>query len=439
MFEAYFSSFTLTLFQTLSAAFLCFFVLSDSILKSWRSVAWQTFVFACLFSASFSICATMFAEVYFLPMYGVCLLLGWYYLRRITDEDKVWLLFLICMTLSFMYFCASVTFVVYLYMPQYSSGLYVYEDIFAFTLPIALFWIPFAWEMRHLYRKMRRIIIINRWRLCAIPLLFSISLWLQDVFLPDDIIGVIPSCIVKGFIVFCSFLTYSQMISALISTEKAIHEEENLKFLSRQLEMQKARMEDMEVHTEELRRIRHDRRQHVEVLKALLAEENIDKAREYLQDYEDTIRENIQPPLCENFAVDAICQRYMILAKQADIDTSTSIKLSRNPGISSSDLAVVLGNLWENAIAAALDAPVRKFIQLTVAEKDGKILIRMVNSFSGKVACEDDKYLSTKAGRNFSTGIGLSSIKATAEKYGGVAEFSHSGKLFTASVLLCES
>lgn len=75
-------------------------------------------------------------------------------------------------------------------------------------------------------------------------------------------------------------------------------------------------MEDLEAHAEELKRIRHDRRQHAEVLKALLSEGNNEKAREYLKDYEESIRQNIQPPLCENFAADVICRRYEVLSGQ---------------------------------------------------------------------------------------------------------------------------
>ena len=188
------------------------------------------------------------------------------------------------------------------------------------------------------------------------------------------------------------------MGAALTNAEKAIMEDENLKFLSRQLELQKTRMEDMEAHAEELKRIRHDRRQHLEVLKALLADNNIEKAREYLQDYEDSIREKIQPPLCENFAADAICRRYEVLAKQSGINTNISLIPSKNPGISSSDLAVILGNLWENAITAALDSKENRFINLAAVEKDNKVLIRMENSFGGAIVKENDKYLSTKAG-----------------------------------------
>lgn len=86
--------------------------------------------------------------------------------------------------------------------------------------------------------------------------------------------------------------------------------------------------------------------------------------------------------------------------------------------------------------ASGIDAAADKFIQLKVLERDDKIFIRMENSFENIVIQDDGKYLSTKAGRNYAEGIGLSSIKAAAAKYGGIADFSHKEKVFISSVLL---
>lgn len=437
MIESYITSFISTFIQCASSASLCFFVVRDILNKRPTVIFTETVVFVTLYSLTYTLYGSY--NTVEMVLYVVCISCGWWFLKTTTRENSVWLFFLACMVFSFIHFCAAVSFVIYtLWMPQYSHGPYVYEDIVVFSLPIVIFWGPFAYEMRHLYIRLRELVIPNMWRLCAIPLLFTICLWLQSVFLSGDTIGEVESCIVKGFIIVSAFLTYSQMISALTSAEKVIREEERLKFLSQQLELQRHRMEDMESHAEELRRIRHDRRQHMAVLKTFLSDGDIKKAREYLQDYENSISENIQPPLCDNFAADAICRRYEILAKQADIKTELSLSLPQAPGISSSDLAVILGNLWENAIAAALDSPHEKFIRLQIAEKEDKLLIRMENSFSGNVKEVDGKYLSTKAGRNQTMGIGLSSIKTTAERNGGIAEFLHEGTVFTASVLLFE-
>lgn len=381
----------------------------------------------------------MYSEVYYLPLYGLCLICGWLYLRKVTGEAPDRLFFLVCMTFNFIYFCTTITTILYaLFLPQYYSSLYAYEDILVLCLPILVFWLPFAWIMSRIYSKLQHLIIPNMWRISVIPLLFPICLWFQDTLLSSARVGIIQSSIIEGLIVFCAFLTYSQMISSLTNAEKAAKEQENMKFLSLQFDLQKKRMEEMELHADEMRRIRHDRRQHVEVLKGFLADGQLEKAQEYLKDYETSLSKNIQPPLCENFAVDTICRRYQLLAKQAGISIEISIILSKNPKISSTDLTVILGNLWENAIAAALDLRADKFIRLRITEKNGKIFIRMENSFEKVVMQKDGKYLSTKVGRNCAEGIGISSVKAAAEKYNGITNFSHDQNVFTASILLYE-
>ena len=55
------------------------------------------------------------------------------------------------------------------------------------------------------------------------------------------------------------------------------------------------------------------------------------------------------------------------------------------------------------------------------------------NSFCGKVRMDGERYLSTHRG---GSGIGLSSIRAAAERYGGTASFSHEEKEFIIGVVI---
>ena len=111
--------------------------------------------------------------------------------------------------------------------------------------------------------------------------------------------------------------------------------------------------------------------------------------------------------------------------------------LPKEPGIAGSDLAVILGNLWENAVTAALDAPEgRRLIRLRVQTEEVRVLIRMENSFSGPVYEENERFYSTKPGRNKAEGVGIASIRAVAERYGGIAGFTYTPDTFTSSVLL---
>lgn len=65
----------------------------------------------------------------------------------------------------------------------------------------------------------------------------------------------------------------------------------------------------------------------------LLEKGEVKEALAYLEDYEDSMAEAIQPPLCENFVADILCRRYEVLTKQAGIEVSISAALPKEPGV----------------------------------------------------------------------------------------------------------
>lgn len=62
-----------------------------------------------------------------------------------------------------------------------------------------------------------------------------------------------------------------------------------------------------------------------------------------------------------------------------------------------------------------------------------QLYIVAVNSFNGVARQRDGRYVSTKSD---GSGVGLASVAATAENYGGVAQFSHEGKLFYSNIAI---
>ena len=91
-------------------------------------------------------------------------------------------------------------------------------------------------------------------------------------------------------------------------------------------------------------------------------------------------------------------------------------------------------------MAAALDAGEgKRFIRLRVQAQEEQILIRMENGYGGVIYEEGGRFLSGKPGRNQAEGVGIASVRAMAEKYCGMADFTYTPDTFTASVLLYTS
>jgi sensor histidine kinase regulating citrate/malate metabolism len=108
--------------------------------------------------------------------------------------------------------------------------------------------------------------------------------------------------------------------------------------------------------------------------------------------------------------------------------------LPESIGISDVDLCTILGNILENAVSACSESHMGKhFIHLSIkADGDNQLVISSVNSFFGQLNMEGENYLPTHGG----TGIGLVSIRTTAERLGGSAEFNHSKMEFHTEVKL---
>ena len=101
--------------------------------------------------------------------------------------------------------------------------------------------------------------------------------------------------------------------------------------------------------------------------------------------------------------------------------------------IDSSDLAVLLGNLLDNAVTAAAAQPKEPFVKLNMAVSGNMLAITLDNSYSGELKPNGNEYPSTKKNH---TATGLKSIAEIAHKYNGDSVFSHDSKAFHASVLL---
>jgi sensor histidine kinase regulating citrate/malate metabolism len=109
------------------------------------------------------------------------------------------------------------------------------------------------------------------------------------------------------------------------------------------------------------------------------------------------------------------------------------LELPGNTGISDSDLCIVFGNCVENAIEACRKISGERFIRIN-SKLTGKMLaITVDNSFDGIIESEGGVYLSRK---HEGEGVGTSSVKAVARKYGQGARFDVEGSVFKASIML---
>ncbi|MDE6730142.1 MAG: ATP-binding protein [Oscillospiraceae bacterium] len=214
-----------------------------------------------------------------------------------------------------------------------------------------------------------------------------------------------------------------------------IIEHAQLEKRSQLLEMQAHQFHKLQEYMKKTARLRHDFRHSVHLLSTLADNGDLDSIRTHLAAYEQQLTESVSVQYCANAALNALFGYYHEIADSQNIRTDWKIELPEPLTVSELDMAALFGNMIENAIAASAVLPEHeRYFNLTTEIRHGNNLyIVSTNSFNGKVRKGKEGYYSTKhSGR----GIGLLSITAAAEKYGGSAQIRNSSKEFFVDVVM---
>ena len=170
-------------------------------------------------------------------------------------------------------------------------------------------------------------------------------------------------------------------------------------------------------------RYRHDLRHHLQYLATCLENGQTNQAQNYIFSIcEEIETQNVQR-YCENEAANLILSAFAGRAERAGISLNVQGTIPAFILVSDSDLCVLLSNALENAIyacqpMAAAGTPCD--IDVQVYERDGKLFLQVTNPCQNIIRFEHGVPVSDRLGH----GIGVQSICAIAERYGGIYDFS---------------
>ena len=121
---------------------------------------------------------------------------------------------------------------------------------------------------------------------------------------------------------------------------------------------QKNHYDRLKEQMEETSRVRHDMRQHLRVLSALLEREQYEEMQKYLCRYTREFQERLTyHSYCKNQVADAILHYYEELCRKNGIVFQCQVEAPEKTGIQDTDFCRLFGNLLENAIEAAQLCP----------------------------------------------------------------------------------
>lgn len=190
------------------------------------------------------------------------------------------------------------------------------------------------------------------------------------------------------------------------------------KHMESQIQMQKKHYSELASQIEKIRTMRHDIRHHLTQLSVLLKDRNTEAAAQYLDKVTHSTLTSAPLSFCKAYYVDVLLRYYYSCAEDLHIPMTVHANVPTEPGVPEEDLCVILGNILENAFDASAPVPEdQRRITVALTCQKGTIGIEVKNRFRGELIPDGKNFYSSKEkGRH---GIGLSSVRSMAEKYGG--------------------
>ena len=171
-------------------------------------------------------------------------------------------------------------------------------------------------------------------------------------------------------------------------------------------------------------RDRHDLRHHLQYLLSCIENGQTERAKNYVSGiYAELEAQQVQR-YCENEAVNLILSAFVKRAERAGVGMQIRGALPAEASISENDLCVIFSNALENALHACL--PIAAVgtacaigVEFRLHEQNGRFFLQVVNPCREEVRFEKGVPVSSRPGH----GIGVQSICAVVERYGGGCTF----------------
>lgn len=251
------------------------------------------------------------------------------------------------------------------------------------------------------------------------------------------IISVIYSCVTAN-----SYLAYPTCAASLFTSlgcfylctymARAVKTDMELRMLS----YQKSYYEEIEKNQQTVRKLRHDMKNHLNIIGMLIADEKTPEAKNYLAELNQEFAVTAKS-YCSNEVVNAVLNSKEQSAAEAQIRCEFQIDLTEDPQMEDIDLCALLSNTLDNAIEACRKIPEasERFLSVKARCQKGFFSYKVVNSKANEVTEENGCFVTSKKDAGLH-GIGLKNVKQIVAKYEGYVEVSYDEHSFTVVVMI---
>ena len=185
----------------------------------------------------------------------------------------------------------------------------------------------------------------------------------------------------------------------------------------------------------QIRGWRHDYRNHIQMMKVLAANGDMDALKVYLNELDTDLNTVDTVVKTGNPMADAILNSKISLARSRNIPTQVDAHIPVKLKMSELDLCCIIGNLFDNAMEASMALPEEKrLIRVYMDMKGTQLYISFTNFTAAKKLSKVGKGFKTSKGEGH--GFGLVRIDDIVSRYDGYLSRNSEDGAFTTEILI---
>lgn len=185
----------------------------------------------------------------------------------------------------------------------------------------------------------------------------------------------------------------------------------------------------------QIRGWRHDYRNHIQMMKVLAANGDMDALKAYLDELDTDLNTVDTVVKTGNPMADAILNSKISLARSRNIPTQVDAHIPVKLKMSELDLCCIIGNLFDNAMEASMALPEEKrMIRVYMDMKGTQLYISFTNFTAAKKLSKVGKGFRTSKGEGH--GFGLVRMDDIVSRYDGYLSRNSEDGAFTTEILI---
>lgn len=335
-------------------------------------------------------------------------------IKDVKLSKRIWFLLICAFTMEMFYS---------LFAPYLPNHLYVESIVYIIMYSVLLTGIIFARKNSQINFIPQIFDTVPKWMIVAI-LFFDLTAYYKSFGISSDWYNILYIISTIGVII-CVLYFIIRIFSLTYQQNEIL----------RQFQEQKIYSEKMLKGDESLRKFRHDYRNHMIVINALLESGSTDRARNYINAMNSGIRDSISKIATGNFISDAIINNKAVVAAQAGNSISFSGQFPCE-GISDEDICTILANALDNALEATDSLGPGKTIYIEGKIKNSNFILNISNPVKENVRIGKNNTLKTSKKNSSEHGIGIKNIQRVVKKYNGSLTLGCENLIFDLGVIL---